>query len=198
MLGLAYTFFSRTVLIPVLYNNKCLVKIMHVISSASELVFFNDNTTVGGCRGMFQWKETVVNTTTSTSCMHGPPGVMATRHCVSRDMWEPPSASSVHCTRCNAQNLQPTNQQFCALQQVMNTNAVILSVMSSWCIHCSQENVTVNNVDKFISNVTNIIRSARIRHQIRTVTTWEWLLMCSHRQHQLSKHTMCRWTLWLK
>ena len=43
--------------------------------------------TTNGTRGLFNWNETEVNTTASTSCFYGPTEVMPTRRCVSRLKW---------------------------------------------------------------------------------------------------------------
>ena len=42
---------------------------------------------------MFQWNETAVNRTASTSCLYGPAEEMATRQCVARNMWASPSVT---------------------------------------------------------------------------------------------------------
>lgn len=52
-----------------------------------ELGFCNYESTVEGSRGMFHWNESIVNATAHTNCFYGPAEVMATRHCISRDIW---------------------------------------------------------------------------------------------------------------
>ena len=72
------------------------IKITQPISSSylhsnAELGYCNYEITTTQTRGMFQWNETSVNTTTSTTCFYGPDSVVLARQCVSRLTWEPPS-----------------------------------------------------------------------------------------------------------
>ena len=53
--------------------------------------FCNSERTDEGVRGIFQWNETGVNTNTSTGCFYGPPDVIVTRFCVSRNNFAAPS-----------------------------------------------------------------------------------------------------------
>ena len=57
----------------------------------SALGHCSHESTDGGARGVFQWNETEVNSTASTICRYGPDGVMATRQCVSGNIWAAPS-----------------------------------------------------------------------------------------------------------
>ena len=75
----------------------------------TALGFCSSETTDGGTRGMFQWNETEVNTTASTSCRYGPAEAMATRQCVSRLTWAAPSIDQCRTV---------VNEQFSNIQQV--------------------------------------------------------------------------------
>ena len=57
----------------------------------SEGGFCNSVSLNGGTRGTFRWPETEVNNFTSTSCVFGPPSVMVTRFCASRNNLTEPS-----------------------------------------------------------------------------------------------------------
>ena len=53
--------------------------------------FCKSERTDAGVRGIFQWNETEVNSNTSTRCFYGPPDVIVTRFCVSRNNFPAPS-----------------------------------------------------------------------------------------------------------
>ena len=57
----------------------------------SDIGFCNENITTTQTSGTFQWNETEVNNTASSRCFYGPTDEMATRQCVSRLTWAPPS-----------------------------------------------------------------------------------------------------------
>ena len=60
----------------------------------SDIGFCNSETTDEGVRGIFYWNETEVNSTTSTVCFYGPPDVIVTRFCVSKNNLTAPSVES--------------------------------------------------------------------------------------------------------
>ena len=76
----------------------------------SALGYCSRESTDGGARGVFQWNETEVNSTTSTTCRYGPDGVMATRQCVSRIIWAAPSIDQCRTV---------ASEQFSNIQQVI-------------------------------------------------------------------------------
>ena len=71
------------------------VKPLYVLHTTDLLYsdngFCNSERTDEGVRGIFQWNETEVNSNTSTGCFYGPPDVVVTRFCVSRNNLTAPS-----------------------------------------------------------------------------------------------------------
>ena len=78
--------------------------------------YCNYETTDEGTRGLFNWNETEVNTTASTSCHYGPTEEMPTRRCVSRLNWAAPSVSQCR-TVVSTQfsNIQKVSSDICWL-----------------------------------------------------------------------------------
>ena len=58
---------------------------------------------------MFQWSETEVNNTASTSCFYGPTNEVITRQCVSRLTWAAPTVDQCRTV---------ISEQFSDIQQV--------------------------------------------------------------------------------
>ena len=109
--------------------------------------YCNYETTDEGTRGPFNWNETEVNTTASTSCFYGPTEEMATRLCVSRLNWAAPAVSQCRTV---------VSTQFSNIQQVSS------AIMSDLHILCNilQVNVSVDNVNSVINNLTSIVSMA--------------------------------------
>ena len=80
------------------------------------LGYCNYETTDEGTRGLFNWNETEVNTTASTSCRYGPTEEMPTRRCVSSLNWVAPSVSQCR-TVVSTQfsNIQKVSSDICWL-----------------------------------------------------------------------------------
>ena len=57
----------------------------------SAAAFCNSERTDEEVRGIFQWNETEVNSTTSTGCFYEQPDVIVTRFCVSNNNLTAPS-----------------------------------------------------------------------------------------------------------
>ena len=115
--------------------------------TCAGLGYCSYETTEEGTRGTFHWNETEVNTTASTSCFYGPTEEMATRQCVSRLNWAAPSVGQCRTV---------VSTQFSNIQQV-----------SRGLIDCYRDlqffekvNVSVDNVNTVINNVTRIVSSA--------------------------------------
>ena len=64
-----------------------------ILINYSDIGFCNSETT-DGVRGIFQWIETEVNSTTNTVCVYGPPDVIVTRFCASRNNLAAPSVEN--------------------------------------------------------------------------------------------------------
>ena len=74
------------------YTNDSVSTMMcKLLINCSEKGFCNTETTDEGVRGIFHWNKTEVNSTTSTVCFYGPPDVIVTRFCVSRNNLTAPS-----------------------------------------------------------------------------------------------------------
>ena len=106
----------------------------------SAVGFCNSERTDEGVKGIFQWNETEVNSTTSTGCFYGPPDVIVTRFCVSRNNLSAPSlencrtiASTRFAALKNVRQWNCTNRQkiarlitihkvYCSFKQNHNSN----------------------------------------------------------------------------
>ena len=113
----------------------------------TALGFCSYEITDGGTRGMFQWNETEVNTTASISCRYGPAEAMATRQCVSGLTWAAPSIDQCRTV---------VSEQFSNIQQV----TIIMLLVVCNCFYQLQVNVSIENVNGVISNLTNIVTTA--------------------------------------
>ena len=107
--------------------------------------YCNDETTDEGTRGFFNWNEAEVNTTARTSCFYGPTEEIPTRQCVSRLNWAAPSVSQCRTV---------VSEQFNSTQQV---SSVMVTYMKNICI---KVNVSADNVNSVINNITSIVSSA--------------------------------------
>ena len=113
---------------------------------SAALGFCSYETTDGSTRGMFQWNETKVNTTASISCRYGPAEAMATRQCVSRLTWGAPSIDQCRTV---------VSEQFSNIQQV-----TIIMLLVVQLFYQLQVNVSIENVNGVISNLTSIVTTA--------------------------------------
>ena len=98
---------------------------------------------------MFQWNETKVNNTASTSCFYGPTTEVITRQCVSRLTWAVPTVDQCRTV---------ISEQFSNIQQVRVCHCSSFVLYYSFVF--KQVNVSSENVNAVISNVSSIVASA--------------------------------------
>ena len=98
-------------------------------------------------RGTFQWNKTEVNATAVTNCFYGPDGVVATRQCVFSNTWATPFVDQ--CETIGFDSFKQVNSVLNFSQYLTHDYLLILQV-----------NISAENVNQVISNITDIISTA--------------------------------------
>ena len=97
-------------------------------------------------RGTFQWNKTEVNATAVTDCFYGPDGVVATRQCVFSNTWAPPVVDQ--CKTIGFDSFKQVNSVLNFTRCLTHDYLLI------------QVNISAENVNQVISNITDIISTA--------------------------------------